>query len=180
MFLQKGYRETKVSDITKSLNIGKGTFYFYFSDKKELLLECVPIIFERLFANGWETIRQLKDPVKRLEFRAKMILPYFKEFCAIIQLSKEALEDPDAKIKQLGGQTYNSIRKPLESDLKKGMEIGVFREMNPIVASTLMIGLMENLYYMQIMDKELSVDKIWDSVLDILNSGIGVSKSSKK
>ena len=35
MFREKGYKETRVSDITKALQVGKGTFYFYFSDKKE-------------------------------------------------------------------------------------------------------------------------------------------------
>jgi len=99
MFLQKGYRETKVSDITKTLDIGKGTFYFYFNDKKELLFECVPIIFESIFAIGWEKIRSIEDPSERLQFRAEMVMPFLKEFCAIIQLSKEALEDNDPKNK---------------------------------------------------------------------------------
>ena len=32
LFRQKGYKDTKVSDITSALKIGKGTFYFYFSE----------------------------------------------------------------------------------------------------------------------------------------------------
>jgi hypothetical protein len=83
LFRNKGYRNTKVSDITREMRIGKGTFYFYFSDKKELFLECVPRIFESLFSTGWDRIRQVKDPRRRLELRAQAVLPVLEEFCTI-------------------------------------------------------------------------------------------------
>lgn len=39
LFNEKGYFETKVEDITKSLNISKGNFYTYFDTKEELLID---------------------------------------------------------------------------------------------------------------------------------------------
>lgn len=180
MFLQKGYRETKVSDITKTLDIGKGTFYFYFNDKKELLFECVPIIFESIFATGWDKIRQIKDPTERLQFRAEMVLPFLKEFCAIIQLSKEAIEDADPKIKQLGEQVYLSIRKPVESDIRKAIDNGIFKEMDPKIAATLMLGVMENVYYLQTIDKQIAAEKIWNKVMEIITFGVRAGDATPK
>src|SRR5208283_4572998 len=40
LFNRVGYERVKVSDITDALQMGKGTFYLYFKNKKELLLEC--------------------------------------------------------------------------------------------------------------------------------------------
>src|SRR5271157_4208590 len=40
LFNRVGYERVKVSDITDALQIGKGTLYLYFKNKKELLLEC--------------------------------------------------------------------------------------------------------------------------------------------
>ncbi len=172
LFREKGYKETKISEITKALNVGKGTFYFYFSDKKELLLECVPRIFSELFSGDWDLIRQAKNPLERLQQRAQAVLPVLKEFCAIIQLSKEAMEDPDPKIKQLGEQTYISIRTPLESDVEKGIQLGLFKPADPKIVATFLIGIMENLYYLQTTDKNHQAEAIWDSVSDLIINGI--------
>lgn len=36
-FINKGYVETKVSDIVKSIGVSQGTFYYYFKSKKEVI-----------------------------------------------------------------------------------------------------------------------------------------------
>ena len=172
LFRQKGYRNTRINDITRALNIGKGTFYFYFTDKKELFLECVPRIFQELFAKGWDRIRKINDPQKRLELRAQTVLPVLREFCSILQLSKEALEDPDPKLKKLGEQTYLSIRRPLEIDIQRGLEQGLFHDLDPKTAGTLMIGIMESLYYSQVIDKKPVSAKTWQDVLALILFGM--------
>lgn len=174
LFREKGYKDTKISDITKILNVGKGTFYFYFSDKKELLLECVPRIFSRLFAEGWDQIRQAKNPLERLRKRFEAVMPVLKEFCSIIQISKEAIEDSDPKIKQLGEQTYLSIRHPLETDIKKGIEQGIIKPIDPKITATYMIGAIESLYYLQTIDNNLKPSVTWENVLDLISTGIRV------
>ncbi len=172
LFREKGYKETKISDITKSLNVGKGTFYFYFPDKKALLLECVPRIFFELFSKGWDRIRSVEDPLRRLELRAETVAPVLKEFCAIIQLSKEAMEDDDQRLQQLGRQTYLSICDPIESDIKKGIELGLFALVNPKIAAVFMIGIMENFYYLQTIDETFHPTAIWEDIRSLIINGI--------
>ncbi|MCU0820928.1 MAG: TetR family transcriptional regulator [Spirochaetes bacterium] len=172
LFREKGYNETKVSDITKKLNIGKGSFYFYFSDKKELFLECVPLIFGELFSTGWDDIRKEKNPVKRLELRAKTVLPVLHEFCDIIQLSKEAIEDSDPKLKKLGREILISIRKPLENDIEKGIQQNLFKQVNSKLISMSMIGILESLYYHQKLDEKITAEQIWSSINDMFITGI--------
>ncbi len=172
LFRQKGYHQTKVNDITKTLNIGKGTFYFYFSDKKELLLECVPLIFQELFSEGWEHIRNETNPIKRLEMRAQMVFPVMSEFCSIITLCKETMQDLDPKLKRMGKETFLSIRKPLESDIKKGIEQGFFRPVDPKIIGTLMIGIMESMYYLKDLDPSMDHAAIWESIIQFLGAGI--------
>ena len=172
LFGRNGYRGTKVSDITRELNIGKGTFYFYFSDKKELFLECVPRLFEELFSRGWVRIRQEKDVIRRLELRAQTVLPSLQEFCSILQLSKEALEDEDPKLNQLGEQAYLSIRKPLETDIEKAVRQGLFRPVDARIAGTVMIGIMESIYYLQKIDSQLPVEEIVDGVLELFATAL--------
>ncbi|MFO7560963.1 MAG: MerR family transcriptional regulator [Desulfobacterales bacterium] len=172
LFREKGYRETKVIDVVKALHVGKGTFYFYFSDKRELLLECVPRIFSDLFSEGWEKIRRIRNPLLRLEQRARMVLPVLKEFCSIIQLSKEAMEDSDPKLQKLGRQTYLSVRSPLESDIKKCISQGLIKKINPEIAATFFIGAMENLNYLPTIEQEIHLENAWDTYLNLITYGI--------
>ncbi len=169
LFREKGYRDTKVSDITKKLNIGKGSFYFYFSDKKELFLECVPLIFGELFSKDWDKIRKENNPIKRLELRASTVIPVLNEFSNIIHLSKEALEDPDPKLKKLGKDILLSIRKPLENDIENGMQQGLIKKINTKLISMSMIGMLESLYYHQKIDEKFSNDEILNSIIDLFN-----------
>ncbi len=169
LFREKGYRDTKVSDITKKLNIGKGSFYFYFSDKKELFLECVPLIFGELFSKGWDKIRKENNPIKRLELRARTVIPVLNEFSNIIHLSKEALEDPDPKLKKLGKDILLSIREPLENDIEKGMQLGFIKRINTKLISMSMIGILESLYYHQKIDEKISDEEILNSIIDLFN-----------
>lgn len=172
LFREKGYRETKISDITKELSIGKGTFYFYFPDKKALLLECVPRIFVDLFSQGWDRIRTVEDPLKRLELRAEIVMPVLREFCAIIQLSKEAMEDDDLNLQHLGRNTYLSICRPIESDIKRGVDLGLFAPVNPKIAAGFMIGIMEHFYYLRTIDPDYHPSLIWDDIQRLLVNGI--------
>jgi AcrR family transcriptional regulator len=172
LFRKKGYKQTKVNDITRALNIGKGTFYFYFTDKKELLLECVPMIFQDLFTQGWDKIRNEKNPLKRLEMRAQIVFPVLSEFCSIVMLCKEAMEDTDPKLKRMGRETFLSIRRPLEIDIEKGIKEGFFRSLDPKIVGTIMIGIIESIYYLKDLDQAIPHDAIWNNIISLLTSGI--------
>lgn len=172
LFRERGYKETKISDVVKAMNVGKGTFYFYFSDKRELLLECVPRIFSELFSEGWERLRKIKNPLERLEQRAKTVLPVLSEFCSIIQLSKEAMEDPDPKLQYLGKQTYMSIRSPLESDIEKSIAGGLIKKIDPKIAATFLIGAMESLNYLPTIENNVHPNAFWDDYLSLITNGI--------
>jgi AcrR family transcriptional regulator len=171
-FREKGYKQTAVSDITKALNVGKGTFYFYFKDKRELLLECVPIIFKDLFSEGWNIIRMEKDPLKRLELRAQTVFSVLSEFCAILQLCEEAIEDPDPKLKKMGRDIFLTIRTPLEADIENGISKGAFRLVDPKIISMIMIGIIQSMYHLKNLDKAVAQDAIWNNIIQVLMSGI--------
>ena len=172
MFRTDGYKSTRVSDITKRLNVGKGTFYFYFSDKKELFLECVPRIFAELFSKGWDEIGRERDPRLRLQLRVKAVLPVLDEFCSILALSREALDDPDPKLQNMGVRIFNSIRRPVERDIVKGIEMGVFRDVDAKVASTVVIGIAEGLRYLSGCERDFQVVAAQESLFDLFTLGV--------
>ncbi|MBT3311250.1 MAG: MerR family transcriptional regulator [Desulfobacterales bacterium] len=172
IFKEKGYKETKVNDITSQLNIGKGSFYFFFKNKKELFLECAPGIFEALFSEGWDKIYKEKNPLKRMDLRMDTVLPARREFSSIIKLCKEVLNDDDPKLRSLGNQIIISIRKPFESDINKCIEQGLIPAVNPKIISLVTIIIIENIDFFLSVEKDFSrstiqgiINGIWKGLL---------------
>ena len=172
VFRQQGFKNTTVGDITRRLGIGKGSFYFYFSDKKELFLECVPRLFVELFSQGWEEIRKEEDPFRRLELRARAILPVAREFCTILELGKEAMKDEDPNLKRLGEQIYTSVRRPLEADVSRGIRQGRFRSLDPTIVGALLVGVIESLDYLLFLDPALPLDAFLETVVALVGEGL--------
>jgi len=168
LFEQKGYKNTAVSDITWLLGIGRGSFYSYFSDKKELFLECAPMIFEELFSKGWNLVRKEKDPYRRLLLRIEISWPVIRKLSTMLQLSKEALQDVDPKIRELGAMVFLSFFKPIESDIKEGINKGIFRKLDPGMLSCILIGFIESLEYFLAFDPKFSLMSLRDTVIDLL------------
>jgi AcrR family transcriptional regulator len=156
MFKEKGYNRTKINDLISQLNIGKGSFYFFFKNKKELFLECTPGIFEALFSRGWEKILQENDPQKRLDLRIQTVMPVRKEFSAIIKLSMEVLNEDDPNLRSLGKQIILSIREPIEADLSKLIEKGLLPSLNPKILSILVIIIIESFDFILAVEKDFS------------------------
>ncbi|MBN2282773.1 MAG: MerR family transcriptional regulator [Deltaproteobacteria bacterium] len=172
IFREKGYRNTRVSDITSYLNIGKGSFYSYFSNKDELFLECVPLIFREFFSRGWEEIRRERDPYRRILKRVEVSIPVIGEFTTILQLSREALKENDQTLKNLGESIYRSICKPIAADIEKGIEIGIFRSVDPGLYSALLLGIMESADNLLAMNPELTHESMKKAIMDVISRSL--------
>jgi len=172
IFQEKGFKDTRVNDIINRLNIGKGSFYSYFSNKEELFLECVPLIFEKFFSEGWERIRKENDPYKRLMLRAEVTIPVIDEFITIMRLCQEALKEADPNLRNLGQKIYRSVCRPIEADIAKGIQQGIFRAVNPRLYSSLMISIMESIDTILTMNPDISVGSAKDALIDVLTRSV--------
>lgn len=63
LFSSKGFKETNVSDITKSAGIGTGTFYNYYSSKEELFMNIFMEENEKLKKSILKSINPDQDPL---------------------------------------------------------------------------------------------------------------------
>lgn len=63
LFMKKGIANTSISDITQEAGVGKGTFYFYFRDKEDLIEKLIAQKAEQLFFHALEGLNQQKEPI---------------------------------------------------------------------------------------------------------------------
>ncbi|WP_055666677.1 TetR/AcrR family transcriptional regulator [Desnuesiella massiliensis] len=63
LFSKKGFKETNISNITKAVGIGTGTFYNYYSSKEELFMEIYMAENEELKKSILKSIDPNADPL---------------------------------------------------------------------------------------------------------------------
>ena len=81
MFLRRGYENTSVDEIIAKAQIAKGTFYYYFPSKEQLLEDVIEMMIENETAAA-EQIMRLELPAPQ-----KIVATIFRSACECFLLS---------------------------------------------------------------------------------------------
>ncbi|WP_172195433.1 TetR/AcrR family transcriptional regulator [Saccharibacillus qingshengii] len=79
IFGQKGFYETKISDITEHAGIAKGTMYLYFKSKEELFIAVTKRDWEKFLRDLQFRIKQADGLMPKLQQVAEHHLEYYYE-----------------------------------------------------------------------------------------------------
>lgn len=152
LFSAQGFNAASVDDICKDAAISKGAFYHHFETKQALFLALL---------DGWlqtidnaieaskdktvpETFMQMTEAFPYIFESAGEGLPMFLEFW--LQASR------DEKIWQASIAPYRRYHKHFTSLIKKGVEEGSFVDVNPELASRMMISTAMGLLLQSLLD----------------------------
>lgn len=78
LFLANGFRGTSVKEITEAAAIGRGTLYWYFKSKDEILISIFER-FEQVFVDG--LMKTVNDREGNFIAKYKAFHKYATEFC---------------------------------------------------------------------------------------------------
>lgn len=176
LFAQKGFGQTSIQDIVDSLGVTKGTFYYYFSSKEELLndihITYIQNLLERqnhILSNTVKTYKEkLSDIVGILITDIKENGPsarvYFRE---LMHLN----EDNVKEIKEKRDQ----FRANIENVLKQGVDTGEFRKQLRVDIVTFgILGIANWSYTWYNPEKELNEQELAQIFVDMILNGIEV------
>jgi AcrR family transcriptional regulator len=154
LFSERGFNAASVDDICAEAGISKGAFYHHFESKQGLFLALL---------DGWlkaidnaieaskdmtapETFLQMTEAFPYVFETAGNHLPMFMEFW--LQASR------DKKIWQASIAPYRRYHKYFTSLIKKGVDEGSFADVEPRIASRLIISTAMGLLLQSLLDPE--------------------------
>jgi AcrR family transcriptional regulator len=141
LFVKKGYEQTSVNDILKIVNIAKGTFYYYFASKGEVL---EAIILDIVEEGAIRAENILKDKSILLVNRIMMaIMAQAPEFEGTDEIKDELHKVENSKLERLYLREMLKRMTPiLQESVAEGMEQGIFHMEYPIesIESILLLG----------------------------------------
>ena len=173
LFSNQGFNKASVDDICAEAGISKGAFYHHFKSKQELFLALL---------DGWlqaidhaieaskdktapETFQQMTEAFPYIFETAGDGLPMFLEFW--LQASR------DKKIWDASIAPYRRYHKYFTSLIKKGVEEGSFVEVDPDLASRMIVSTAMGLLLQSLLDpKGAKWEKVARDSTTMLVSGL--------
>jgi AcrR family transcriptional regulator len=169
LFSIHGYENVKISDITDAIQIGKGTFYLYFRDKKELLHECFAAIGSLLLASE-SNISTLKeqDIVVRMKKRWIFFQSQYPHFGGVLQLLQTTAHSDDPAIRKRAIDAIRKVMQPMKEDIMRAQESGLIAQIDPEFLVYAVIGILENITFRLNQDNDYSLAAASDAVEELL------------
>ena len=85
LFMEKGFNQTSIEEITKLVGISKGSFYTYFKSKEELLESIIESLIENVEKEFFKIVSiKKKNPVDYIESFLKLNLSLSENFSSSI------------------------------------------------------------------------------------------------
>jgi AcrR family transcriptional regulator len=146
IFAQKGYHAATVDDITRAAGVAKGTFYLYFEEKREVYYEVVRGFLELVKSIGRsvaESASEKSDFMASAERAAHALMQVFIDHREMARLAWRESMGLDAKLERMIRTFYQEIAEVEAENIRRGIELGLFRPVDTLVVAYAHIGMVE-------------------------------------
>lgn len=141
LFVKKGYEQTSVNDILKIVDIAKGTFYYYFSSKEEVLEAIILDIVEEGARRAENVLKDTSIPLVNRIMMA--IMSQAPEFEGSNEIKEEIHKVENTKLERLYLRAMLKRMTPvLENPVLEGIDRDIFHMEYPTecIESILLLG----------------------------------------
>jgi AcrR family transcriptional regulator len=146
LFAEKGYHDTTVDDITRAADVAKGTFYLYFSEKREIYLEVIRSFLTVIKEFVDLVTAQTPSPVEYFEkvrSGAVGLLEMLQQNRELARLAYREALGVDEELTAMLRRFYREIAEAEVRNLELAMQLGMVRRCHPLVVAYMHLGLVE-------------------------------------
>lgn len=137
IFGHYGFNRTSIAEITHRANVALGTFYIYFKNKEDILESLVKHICHQMRKEIQMAVASIKDRREAERVGISKFFEFARKHRAIYRLIPET-EMVNAEI---GNWYYQKIAKGYIKGLRKGIQSGEIRKLDPELMAYSLMGL---------------------------------------
>ncbi len=146
LFAERGYHETTVDDITRAADVAKGTFYLYFSEKREIYVEVIKSFLDLIRDFAALVTQHTPSPAEyfdRVKSGAVNLMRMLQDNRQLARLAYREALGVDEQLTLLLRSFYSEIAGLEAKNLEIGMQLGIVRPCAPLVTAYTHIGMVE-------------------------------------
>jgi len=161
IFSERGFSRANTDEIAKKANIGKGTLYRYFKNKKDIFFSVVDRGLSKLKEKILKEVEKAKNPLKKIENAVKAYLSFFEEnrnFVGMLIHEQSSFRKRIAR--RYFEHYYGNVRR-IKQTFKSGIEQGLIKDMDMDSLISVYASMLNGLIYMWQIEERKSrlVDK---------------------
>lgn len=126
-FCQGGYESTSISAIAKRVGIADGLIYKHFTGKEQLLYEAIAWRYQHIARDIMKQVEAGGDARQRLERFVTLQIKAWHEDTPFMLLHFQVSRRPAAEYAAELGNIYRTFLEFLDSILRDGVKVGLFR-----------------------------------------------------
>jgi AcrR family transcriptional regulator len=170
-FGQKGFHAATIEDITNELKMTKGSLYYYFSTKEELLYNAHLLSLEKVLQNIIE-VNATDDPpdVKIKAAISKHLAVFAEDFEGAFMLQYE-FHLPDEYLEKIIAMR-DVYQKNFIQIIEEGIQAGVFKAQNARMTAFIILGSINWFLRWYSSSGSWSVEEISDAYINLFCNGL--------
>jgi AcrR family transcriptional regulator len=157
VFAEKGVHEARMDDIAKQSGFSKGTLYWYFNSKEEILFGIFDRMFEREFKQFENSFTEGSTTSERLLFLTDLVIEDIKGMLRLMPIAYEFISL--AFRKKLVQQTFkrylNQFMDLIVPIIQQGVDSGEFGSYDPVEVSIAYGAIIEGTLLLWVYDKKI-------------------------
>jgi AcrR family transcriptional regulator len=176
VFSEKGYHQTRITDIIEAAGIARGTFYLYFDGKNAIFHELLDLLLEQIRENvvGVD-LSEGAPPIRdQLLVSVARVLEAFHRNPALTKVVLREAVGIDVEVDKKLEDFYGQLHGWLSVSLENGQRIGLVRQLDTEHVAWCIIGSVKQ-FLQLVLDRpkaELDVDHLSQVILDLHLQGI--------
>lgn len=174
LFAANGYHPTSVTEVVDSVGVGKGSFYWYFESKEQLLLEILKQAQQSLRRAQQEALVGESDPVGRIALGIRASLRWSAEHRDVSILISFA--STDNRFTEALARGEATAVADIMRHVRDGIATGQIREVDdPLMFAHAILGATTQLARVFIQDRGLDADDVADNAIAFVRDGLLVT-----
>jgi AcrR family transcriptional regulator len=177
VFVRQGFQHARMDDIVEESGLSKGTLYWYFKSKEDI----INAILRRLFTGELENLESLLEAEGTVSERLIQLtsdrVTGMKRMSSLVPIIFEfyAVAVHQQWVQQFIGEYFQQFRKLLEDLIQQGIDRGEFRPVDATEAAISLASMYEGLTIHWLIDPQtMQWDILSESSIPLLLDGLKV------
>lgn len=180
LYSKHGYYRTSIRDITKKVHISAPTFYHYYSDKRELLMEVIEYVIADWKEASKAALQAETNSARRSLILFRVFQNHYPRVGEVLNHLRAGVVIGDAWARKKLLQVYKDLMANLVELIKTSMEKGDLREMDPELLSYFFFVIDEAAVQRAELDDKYTMPEILSFVANMIALGLMSEKGKKK
>lgn len=180
VFAEKGFHQSRVSDIAKRAGVADGTIYLYFKNKEDLLLSIFEEKMDEILAGLGEALGKEDDPVQKIRIFARFHFGQLRAHPRAAEVLQVELRLSNKFLKEYRPEKLWAYLGMFAQIVRDGQQRGLFRpDFDPFVGMWAFFGALDELGMQWVLSRteRFSLDSAADQVADVFIRGLRVAST---